>query len=130
MSQNEIEVILARHLAEYLAMSIFLVDPAGTLLYYNESAEEILGTRYVDTGPMKADEWATMFNPYDKDGQPLKPEELPLIMALTEQRPAHKSFWIKGLDGNLRQIDVTAIPLIAQADRFLGGIAIFWEVPG
>lgn len=128
MSQNEIEVILSRHLAEYLAMPVFLVDPVGTLLYYNEPAEAILGTRYVDTGPMKAAEWTTIFNPYDQDGQPLKPEELPLMIALTRQHPAHKSFWIKGLDGSLRQIEVTAIPLIAQADRFLGGIAIFWEV--
>jgi hypothetical protein len=27
----------------------------------------------------------------------------------------------------MREIEVTALPLIGQADRFLGGIAIFWE---
>ena len=35
MAHEEIEVILARQLASYLAMPIFIVDPQGTLLYYN-----------------------------------------------------------------------------------------------
>lgn len=128
MSQMEIEVILSRHLAEYLAMPIFIVDPAGSLLYYNEPAEEVLGYRYIETGTMPASEWSTIFSPMDEDGNPLPPEELPLIMAINEQHPAHKSFWIKGMNGSLRKLEVTAIPLIGQAERFLGAIAIFWEV--
>jgi hypothetical protein len=64
----------------------------------------------------------------DEDGNPLPPEELPLIIAINKQHPAHKSFWIKGMNGSLRKLEVTAIPLIGQAERFLGAIAIFWEV--
>lgn len=128
MSQMEIEVILSRHLAEYLAMPIFIVDPAGSLLYYNEPAEEVLGYRYIETGTMPASEWSTIFSPMDEDGNPLPPEDLPLIIAINEQHPAHKSFWIKGMNGSLRKLEVTAIPLIGQAERFLGAIAIFWEV--
>ncbi len=129
MSQQEIEVILARQLAEYLYMAIFIVDPSGDLLYYNEPAEAILGSRYVETGPMAASDLATIFKPVDQDGRPMKSEELPLVIALTQHHPAHSSFWIEGLDGALRQIEVTAFPLVAQANRFLGAIAIFWEVP-
>ena len=128
MSQHEIEVILARQLAEYLAMPLFIVDPAGDLLYYNEPAEIILGIRYVETGSMPASEWSTVFNPVDHEGNPILPEELPLMIAMTQHHPAHKSFWIKGLDNAMRQIELTAFPLIAQANRFLGAIAIFWEV--
>jgi PAS domain-containing protein len=127
MSQQEIEVILARHLAEYLAMPIFIVNPAGDLIFYNEPAEIILGTRYNETGMMAASEWSTAFNPVDEQGNIIPPEDLPLIIALTKRRPAHKVFWIHGLDGGLREIEVAAFPLIGQADRFLGGIAIFWE---
>jgi PAS domain-containing protein len=129
MTQQEIEVILARQLAEYLEMSIFIVSPVGDLLYYNEPAENILGTRYVETGQMPASEWATVFKPFDRDGNALQPDELPLIIALTKKHPAHKKFWIEGLDGALREIEVTAFPIMAQAERFLGAIAIFWEVP-
>jgi PAS domain-containing protein len=129
MTQQEIEVILARQLAEYLEMPIFIVGPSGDLLYYNEPAETILGSSYVETGRMPASEWSTVFKPFDQDGQAIQPEDLPLMIALTEQRPAHKNFWIEGLDGALRKIELTAFPLMAQAQRFLGAIAIFWEVP-
>ncbi len=50
--QQEIEMILARQLASYLVMPIFVVDPAGTLVFYNEPAEPILGRRFDETGAM------------------------------------------------------------------------------
>ncbi|HET6821796.1 MAG TPA: PAS domain-containing protein [Anaerolineales bacterium] len=129
MSQQEIEVILARHLAECLAMPIFIVNPEGDLIFYNEPAEAILGQSYNETGMMPAKEWSTIFQPFDAEGNPLSPDDLPLIIALKEHHPAHKVFNIHGKDGVLREIEVTAFPLIGQADRFLGAIAIFWESP-
>lgn len=129
MSQLEIEIILARQLSEYLTLPIFIVDPDGSLLFYNETAEDILGQRYNETGPMPASEWSTIFEPFQEDGQPLDPSELPLIIAMTQKHAAHKSFWIKGMDKTLRKIEVTAFPLCAQGNRFLGALAIFWEVP-
>ena len=128
MPQQEIEVILARHLSEYLVMPIFIVNPAGDLVFYNEPAETILGQSYSETGLMPASEWSTVFNPVDSQDRPIPPEELPLVIALQERHPAHKTIWIHGLDGVAREIGVTAFPLIGQAERFLGAIAIFWEI--
>lgn len=128
MTQQEIEIILARHLIEYLALPMFIVDPDGDMLYYNEPAESILGLRYSETGILPAAEWSTAFEPVDEKGNPLNPEDLPLMIATLKREPAHRSFWIRGMDEVLRQIEVTAIPLQAQADRFLGAVAIFWEV--
>jgi PAS domain-containing protein len=128
MVQRELEIILSRHLAEHLAMPIFIVDPDANLLFYNEPAERILGFRFDETGPMPADKWATIFKPKDQDGQPLAPEDLPLVYAIFHQRPSHRNFWIEGLDKTLRQIEVTAFPIIGQSKQLLGGIAIFWEV--
>ena len=129
MAQKEIEVILARQLAEYLTLPIFIVDPNGDMLYYNESAEVILGSRFGETGPMAANDLAAIFKPVDQDGTPIKSSGLPLVKALTHRQPAHDSFWIEGLDGRLRKIAVTAFPIIGQAERFQGAISIFWEVP-
>jgi YD repeat-containing protein len=128
MSQREIEIILARHLAEHLTLPIFIVDPQGDLLFYNEPAGAILGYNYDQTGPMPSQQWATIFQPFDAEGRPLMPEDLPLVIAIRKQHPAHKIFWIKGLDESLRQIDVMAFPLIGLARQFLGAIAIFWEI--
>ena len=124
--QQEVEVILARHFAESLAMPVFLVDPEGNLLFYNEPAELILGQRFEETGAMPAEEWGTVFSPLDEDGSPLPLEQLPLMIALGKQRPAHRYMLIQGLNGIPRRIGVTAFPIIGQANRFLGGIAIFW----
>ncbi len=126
-SQKEIELILARQLASYLVMPIFIVDPKGTLIYYNEPAEGILGRHFEETGEMPVEEWSTLFNPTDENDKPLAPELLPLVIALTQHRPAHRDMWIQGLDGVRRLIEVTAFPINGQAERYLGALAIFWE---
>ncbi len=127
MSQKAIEVILTRQLASYLAMPIFLVDADGTLVFYNEPAERILGRRFEETGEMPAGEWSTAWIPTDDRGTPLAAETLPLMMTLREHRPAHGVFWIQGLDGVRRRIETTAIPLLGSAGRYLGALAVFWE---
>jgi PAS domain-containing protein len=126
--QKEIEVILTRQLAGYLTTPVFIIDPDGNLLYYNEPAHTILGQRFEDTGEMAAAEWGRIFTPMDEDGQPLAVEELPIIIALREHRPAMKRFVIMGLDGTRRLIYVTAFPLDGIADRHLGAVAMFWEI--
>lgn len=69
MSQKAIELILMRQLASSLAMPIFLVDPSGNLLFYNEPAEQLLGRRYDETGEMSMKEWCALFAPIAEDGE-------------------------------------------------------------
>jgi PAS domain-containing protein len=128
MAQKAIEVILMRQLASYLSMPMFIVDPAGALVFYNEPAERVLGMRFEETGEMPADEWATAFTPTDEHGKPLPAKKLPLVVAIAERRPAQARFWISGLDGVRRHIEVGAFPLIGHADRNLGAVAIFWDL--
>jgi PAS domain-containing protein len=129
MTQKPIELILMRQLASSLVMPIFLVDPSGTLVYYNEPAEQILGVRFDETGEMPASEWTTRWEPSDADGAPLAPERLPLIVAVEQSRPAHGELWIQGSDGRRRHIHATAIPLVGVSKRLVGAAAIFWEAP-
>lgn len=123
----DVEIILMRQAASYLAMPIFVVDPKGDLIYFNERAEELLGLRYDEVGEMPLEEWSTEFVPTNEKGEAIPPEGLPLVIALQEHRPAHDDFWIKGLDGVPRHLSVTAFPLIGQNARELGAVAIFWE---
>jgi PAS domain-containing protein len=129
MAQQQVEVILARHLAENLALPIFIVDPKGNLIFFNEPAEAVLGLRFGDTGLLPASEWSTMFKPVDQDGTPIVPEDLPLMIAMMHGHPAHRGFWIRDLEEKLRQIELTAFPLIGQSGRISAAVAIFWEVP-
>lgn len=128
MPQKEIEVILMRQLASYLSMPIFVVDTEGTLLFYNEPAGALLGHQFDEAGEMPMEEWSTIFSPSDENGRRLPPDALPLVMALRQRQPAHRTFGITGLDGVSRKIEVVAFPLEGQGHRLLGAAAIFWGV--
>ncbi len=122
-----IERILVRHLGSRLSVPLFLVDTDGTMVYYNEAAEQVLGRRYDDAGEMGFDEWTTIFAVRDASGDPLEIDRLPLVRALRSGRPAHERFDITGLDGAARTLEVSAFPLQGQGGIRLGAVALFWE---
>jgi PAS domain S-box-containing protein len=125
---HSLVLILARGLASSIATPMFLVDTKGTLVYYNEAAEQILGQTYAEAGAMSPEEWGTAFSPEDPDtGDKLDPQGLPLTRALAEQNPAQRRLAITGMDGERRLINVTALPLFARTDEFVGAVAIFWQ---
>jgi PAS domain-containing protein len=120
------EIILMRQWASYLATPIFIIDPQGDLVYFNEPAEGILGLRFDETGAMPLQEWGTIFIPLDVAGNALSPEALPLTMALRQERPVHGDFVIKGLDEVKRHLEVTAFPIRSRERQLLGAVAMFW----
>ena len=99
-----IQIILIRQLAGYLSVPLLLVDPKGDLLFYNEPAEAMLGRRFEETGPLPAKTWAMALTPVDEEGRPIPPEDLPLMIALTTQRPAYRRLYIHGLNGVRRHL--------------------------
>jgi PAS domain S-box-containing protein len=126
--EHSLVLILARGLASSIATPMFLVDTTGTLVYYNEAAEQILGQTYAEAGEMSPEEWGTAFSPEDPEtGDKLDPHGLPLTQALAEQNPAHRRMAITSMDGERRLINVTALPLFARTDEFVGAVAIFWQ---
>ena len=127
MSANQIEMILSRQFADGLSIPVFLIDPEGNLLFYNEPAEDLLGKRFEETGAMPVEVWSTMFKPVDEEGTPIPPPKLPLVKTLTNQQPHHGIIWIESLKGEKNRISVAAIPIIGRPNRFLGAMAIFWK---
>jgi PAS domain-containing protein len=125
---HPIQIILMRQLAGYLSVPVFLVDPKGDLLFYNEPAEIIIGQRFDETGAMSAEVWSSAFIPEDERGNPIPPDKVPLMISVAERRPAHKRFFIRGLDGIARHVEVASIPIVGLQGDFLGAAALFWEV--
>lgn len=128
--QRSIVLILARELSSNIATPAFIVDPSGTLIFYNDAAEKILGQSYAESGELHANEWGRMWQPRTPDGVALRPEELPLTIAFAERRAAHRDMVITAVDGADHPIAVTAFPLLGTTDELVGAIAIFWESPG
>ena len=128
-TQHDIELILVRQLATYLATPMFIVNALGALLFYNEPAERLLGRTYEENDEMPLEEWSVRFRPTREDGRIIPAEELPLVIALSEGRPAFLSpILLTGQDKVLRRVSSTAFPVVGQQDRRLGAVALFWEV--
>lgn len=127
-AQQPVELILLRQLASYLTIPIWMMDDDGNLIYYNEPAETLLGVRFDDVGPVKAEEVSEMFRVTDLEGQPLPEQDLPILVAMTQRHPAHNEVRYCGMDGIWRDVAITATPVEGQAGRFLGVFATFWEI--
>ena len=126
---RDLILILARDLTSRLATPAFVVDAAGTLAYFNEAAEPVLGASYAEAGELPAGGWATEWDPRNLDGTPR-----------AARGPAARDRVPRGAarahapadprrDGVTRDIEVTAFPLSARPDEILGAIAVFWERP-
>jgi PAS domain-containing protein len=131
MAQQPVEMILARQLAGYLSVPVLLVDTAGTVVFYNEPAERILGVRFEETGPIDREEADRLVELSDDPAAEPGDLERPLEVALEERRPAHAHrLMLRRSDRVRLQIEVTAFPLIGQEGKLIGAVAMFWERPG
>ena len=129
MAQKPIELILARNLMTSLSTPAFLVDEGGVLVFYNEAAGQLLGRRFEEMGKVGPEEWTSAFGPLGDDGAPLPYDDLPLVTAVRQGRPAHARFKIRSTDGALHEIESSALPILtAHGSR--GAIAIFWPTDG
>lgn len=127
MAQKHLILILARELASNLATPTLIADEHGNVVFYNEAAEGVLGGPFAEMGEVGIDDLAGSFSPRTAEGEALPVERLPARIALDERREAHVRLWITSRDGVDREVSVTAFPLFAHADEFVGIVVIFWR---
>lgn len=120
-------LILAREFASNLATPTLIADAEGRVVFYNEAAEEVIGRPFAEIGEVPVDELGASFSPRTQDGEPLPQERLPARIALNERRAAHQRVVVTSRDGAEREVSVTAFPLFAHADEFVGMVTIFWR---
>lgn len=126
-SQKPLELILARNLMSALSTPAFLVDEGGLLVFYNEAAGVLLGKQWEALGTVGPEEWGSLFGPFDQNGEPLPYDDLPLVRAVRDDRPAHAEFEIRSTDGEQHRVEASAFP-IQTAHGSRGAIAVFWPV--
>jgi PAS domain-containing protein len=120
-------LILARELASNLATPTLIADADGTLVFFNEAAEAIVGKPFAEIGEVPMDEFSASFTPRTRNHAPLTEERRPTRIALEERRATHDQLWVTSRDGVDRQVAITAFPLFAEADEFVGIVGIFWR---
>lgn len=128
-AQKSLPLILAREFASNLATPLVIMDPDGTIVFFNEPAERIIGQTPAELGNLPEQEWQARFSAERLDGTPVGNEELPHAIARRTGKPTHETLVIEQLEGQRRTLSVTAIPLLGREDELVGVLAVFWEQP-
>ena len=120
-------LVQARNLVTNMALAAFLTDSDGRLLFFNDAAAELIGRGFEEVGPLPREEWGREIGPFDEDGKPLATDHLPLATALREGHPAQGQFYIRVRGSEVREVEVSAVPLSAP-DNHEGALVLLWPV--
>jgi PAS domain-containing protein len=124
--QRPLELILARNFLSSLSTAAFLVDGDGMIAFYNEAAGELLGRRFEEAGPMRAQDWGVIHGPFDDSGEPVAFRDLDLTQGLRRGRPGHDDFHIRAADGKDCLVEASAVPIVATSGQ-RGAMVFFWR---
>ena len=125
--QKHLVLILAREFASNLSTPTLITDADGNLVFYNEAAEGVVGRRFSEVGEMAYDDWLAGFEARTLESEPIPREHRPGRVALDQRRASHLRYLVTSVDGVEREIEVTAFPLFAHTDEFVGVVVIFWR---
>jgi PAS domain-containing protein len=128
--QKPLELILARNLLTSISTPSFLVDGAGTMVFYNEAAAALLGRSFEEAGQMSAEEWTAAFGPLSNGDEPVELDQISLTQAIQSGQPAHGSFCIRTLRSEKQLVEAAAFPLVTADDGPSGAMVMFWTENG
>lgn len=128
LASRPIELILAKQWAGLLVTPVLLFDGEGTLLYYNENAEILLGRSFGLTGPMRRSEWAAAFQFEDLDGQDLDADQTPIGSSLDGAQADQMTLSLRGIAGALTKIRLTTVPIQGAGNHRHGVLAFLTPV--
>jgi PAS domain S-box-containing protein len=129
-AQKSLPLILAREFASNLATPLAVIDEEGTLVFFNEPAERIIGQTHAELGELSEEQWRARFTAQRPDGTPVNVDDMPTAVARRLLRPAHETLVYTMLDGQRRTLSVTAIPMLERGRDLAGLVVVFWEAGG
>jgi hypothetical protein len=127
VSGPSLPLILARELAANLATPMFLINGEGTLVFFNEAAELLLGKSYAEVGGITANEFGTMLDLGHPDGTPMRRRDSPAGVAFYKREPTHQTVLATTLGGSRGLFEVTAYPLFGHVGEMHGVLTVFWQ---
>ena len=112
--QKDVVLILARELASNIATPMLVLDETGTIVFFNEAAERILGATFESVGEVSPDEYDAKWATTDPDGNEISLRHGPMARVVSDHTPAHRVIRVRGLDGAWHLIETTVYPLFAE----------------
>jgi PAS domain-containing protein len=125
---RSLPLILARELAANLATPMFLLDEEGTLVFFNDAAELMLGKTYSEVGAIAGTDFGDLLQIEYEDGSSMLKRDSPVGIAYNRREPAHNRLLATPLGGGAKQTwEVTAYPLFGRTGDMHGVLTVFWE---
>jgi PAS domain-containing protein len=128
MPNRPLPLILAREFAANVATPFLVLDADGTLVFFNEPAERIIGATWAEFGELPEHEWRTRLQVERVDGTPVANDETPSAVARRERHPTHETLVYNTRDGRRLMLSVTATPILGREDELVGVFLLFWEI--
>jgi PAS domain-containing protein len=126
---KSLPLILARELAANLSTAMFLLDAEGTLVYFNDAAETIIGKPFAELGEIAANEFGEVLHMATPEGETIRRRDSPAGIAFLQHRPSHQILHVTGYDEKRRLVEATAYPLFGAAKEMHGVVSVFWQLP-
>ena len=124
----KLPLILARELAANVATPYLVLDGEGTLVFFNDRAERIIGATPSELGELREEEWRTRFKVERPDGAPVESADTPSARARRERRPVYDELVYEWDDGRRTPLSVIATPLLGRDGEVVGVFLLFWEL--
>jgi hypothetical protein len=105
---------------------MFLLDGEGTLVFYNEAAELIIGRPFAEIGEISMYEFGDRLQLRHVDGSPMRRRDSPSGIAFFERRPVHKVVVASAFDGSRLMVEATSYPLFGSGEELHGVVTVFW----
>jgi len=111
---------------ETMEEGVQIIDSNGSVTYANPMAQKILGITYSSTENLYIDPG---YPKYKIDGNPLEPENDPLIRVLRTGKPVHDfEIGVQPPDQPQIYISLSAAPLKDEAQQVIGSVGTFMDV--
>ena len=124
---KSLALIRAKHLAESVTTPMLLTDREGTLIFFNEAAEVMLGVPFADVGPLGPQGWQKRFDVRGRDGSAFPLEAMPGWLELQTERPGMGHVVLRCADGSDAVLAVCAFPLFTAQRQFDGALVLLWK---
>ena len=124
---RSLPLILAREFAANLATPMFLLDEQGTLVFFNDAAELMLGKSYSEVGAITGIDFGDLLHPEYEDGSPMLKRDTPVGVAFSQREPAHQRMLATPFGSDRQTWEVTAYPLFGRTGDMHGVLTVFWE---
>src|SRR5436853_576256 len=81
------------------------------------AAGDFVGMSVEETGKVPLSDLRSALAPVDAGGRPIDAAELPVAIAVREQRPVHETHQVRPAQGEERSVEILALPLIGPDER-------------